>query len=89
MFSGITSLLHMDTQASYDRVADEYVRHIFDELRNKPLDRQLLDRFAASVRDVGLACDLGAGLVMLLVTCISRGFRFVASTSRRLGWFRD
>jgi len=51
----------MDTQTSYDRVADEYVRHIFDELRHKPLDRQLLDRFAASVRDVGPACDLGCG----------------------------
>ena len=51
----------MDTQTSYDRVADEYVRRIFDELRHKPLDRQLLDRFAASVRDVGPACDLGCG----------------------------
>jgi SAM-dependent methyltransferase len=52
---------HRDYQASYDRVADEYVRHIFDELRHKPLDRELLDRFAASVRDVGLACDMGCG----------------------------
>lgn len=51
----------MDTQTSYDRVADEYVRHIFDELQHKPLDRQLLDRFAANVRDVGPACDMGRG----------------------------
>ena len=51
----------MNTQASYDRVADEYVRRIADELEHKPLDRQLLDRFAASVRDVGLACDIGCG----------------------------
>jgi SAM-dependent methyltransferase len=50
-----------DYQASYDRVADEYVRRIFDELEHKPLDRQLLDRFAASVRDVGPACDVGCG----------------------------
>ena len=50
-----------DYQSSYDRVADEYVLRIFDELRHKPLDRQLLDRFAASVRDVGPACDLGCG----------------------------
>jgi SAM-dependent methyltransferase len=48
-------------QTSYDRVADEYVRRIFDELARKPLDRQLLDRFAASVRDVGPACDMGCG----------------------------
>ena len=49
----------MNTQTSYDRVADEYVRRIADELQHKPLDRQLLDRFAADVRDVGLACDMG------------------------------
>ncbi len=48
-------------QSSYDVVADEYARHIYDELRHKPLDRQLLDRFANRVRDMGLACDLGCG----------------------------
>jgi SAM-dependent methyltransferase len=51
----------MNTRTSYDRVAGEYVRRIFDELQHKPLDRQLLDRFAASVRDVGPACDMGCG----------------------------
>jgi SAM-dependent methyltransferase len=50
-----------DCQTSYDRVAEEYVRRIFDELLHKPLDRQLLDRFAASVRDVGPVCDMGCG----------------------------
>jgi SAM-dependent methyltransferase len=50
-----------DVQASYDRVADEYVRHIYDELRHKPLDRQLLDRFADGMRGAGLVCDLGCG----------------------------
>ena len=50
-----------DVATSYDRVADEYVRRIADELRHKPLDRQLLDRFAARVRDAGRACDLGCG----------------------------
>jgi SAM-dependent methyltransferase len=48
-------------QASYDLVADEYARRIFDELQHKPLDRELLDRFAAAVRDVGPACDMGCG----------------------------
>lgn len=48
-------------QASYDHVADEYVLRIFDELQHKPLDRQLLDRFAASVRFFGSACDMGCG----------------------------
>jgi len=51
----------MDYQSSYDRVADEYTRRIFDELQHKPLDRQLLDRFAATVRDRGPACDIGTG----------------------------
>jgi len=50
-----------DCQTSYDRVADEYVRRIFEELQHKPLDRQLLDRFAASVRDLGPVCDMGCG----------------------------
>jgi hypothetical protein len=31
-----------DVQTGYDRVADEYVRRIYDELQHKPLDRQLL-----------------------------------------------
>jgi SAM-dependent methyltransferase len=50
-----------DHRNAYDVVADEYVRRIFDELQYKPLDRQLLDRFAASVREVGTACDMGCG----------------------------
>ncbi len=50
-----------DVQSSYNHVADEYVRHIYDELRHKPLDRQLLDKLAASVAAAGLVCDLGCG----------------------------
>jgi SAM-dependent methyltransferase len=50
-----------DCQTSYDQVADEYVERIFDELQHKPLDRQWLDRFAAGVRDMGEACDMGCG----------------------------
>jgi SAM-dependent methyltransferase len=50
-----------DVRDSYDRVAAEYARRIFGELEHKPLDRQLLDRFAASVQGLGPACDLGCG----------------------------
>jgi SAM-dependent methyltransferase len=50
-----------DYQASYDAVAEEYVRRISGELDHKPLDRQLLDRFAASLRDAGRVCDMGCG----------------------------
>src|SRR5262249_54073317 len=48
-------------QTSYDRVAGEYVARIFHELEGKPLDRQLLDRFAESIRGAGPVCDLGCG----------------------------
>ena len=50
-----------DLQTSYDRVAEEYVKRIFDELEHKPLDRQLLDRLAERVRGLGPVCDLGCG----------------------------
>src|SRR5262249_38766728 len=50
-----------DVQASYDRVADEYVARIARELEHKPLDRQLLDGFAEWVRAIGPVCDLGCG----------------------------
>jgi ubiquinone/menaquinone biosynthesis C-methylase UbiE len=46
---------------SYDRVADEYARRIYDELQHKPLDRELLTRFAAEVRGRGELCDMGCG----------------------------
>ena len=46
---------------SYDELADEYTRRISGELQYKPLDRELLDRFAAQVRGRGEVCDMGCG----------------------------
>jgi ubiquinone/menaquinone biosynthesis C-methylase UbiE len=46
---------------SYDRVAGEYARRIFDELQHKPLDQKLLNRFAAEVGGRGQVCDMGCG----------------------------
>ena len=46
---------------SYDRIADEYARRISDELQHKPLDRELLNRFAAEVAGRGEVCDMGCG----------------------------
>ncbi len=46
---------------SYDRVAEEYTRRIADELQHKPLDRELLDRFAKQTRGRGDVCDMGCG----------------------------
>jgi SAM-dependent methyltransferase len=58
MFLGNTQEAHL----AYDRIADEYARRIYDELRHKPLDCQLLKRFADSLRDLpGVVCDLGCG----------------------------
>ena len=65
----------MDTQASYDRVADEYVRRIAGELEHKPFDRQVLDRFADRVPDDGEACEVGCGPGHVAAYLHSRGVR--------------
>jgi ubiquinone/menaquinone biosynthesis C-methylase UbiE len=46
---------------SYDRVAEEYARRLFNELAQKPLDRELLNRFAAATIGRGEVCDMGCG----------------------------
>ena len=46
---------------SYDRVADEYALRIFNELQHKPLDRDLLNRFAVEMAGSGQVCDMGCG----------------------------
>jgi SAM-dependent methyltransferase len=45
----------------YDAVAREYAERFADELTHKPLDRELLTRFAAEVRERGWVYDLGCG----------------------------
>jgi SAM-dependent methyltransferase len=51
----------LDTRTSYDRVAADYAERLYDELLHKPFDRQLLDRFAASISGRGVVVDLGCG----------------------------
>jgi SAM-dependent methyltransferase len=48
-------------RTSYDRVADVYADAIFDELKNKPFDRDLLTRFAAATAGRGRVYDMGCG----------------------------
>jgi SAM-dependent methyltransferase len=48
-------------RAFYDAVAREYAENFADELDGKPLDRALLERFAADVRGAGPVYDLGCG----------------------------
>lgn len=45
---------------SYDRIADDYAREIYGELQHKPLDREILNRFAAETEG-GQLCDIGCG----------------------------
>lgn len=51
----------LEVQHTYDEIAETYADFYFHELDHKPLDRELLDRFASLVRGHGLACDLGCG----------------------------
>lgn len=55
------AILRQSICESYDRLAEEYARRIYDELRNKPLDRKLLECFASSVKGNGELCDIGCG----------------------------
>ncbi len=48
-------------EACYNAVAREYAERFADELAHKPLDRELLRRFAAEVRGRGQVYDLGCG----------------------------
>lgn len=51
----------LDTQTSYNRVAAEYARRLYGELAGKPLDREVLDRFAGRLAGRGTVCDMGCG----------------------------
>jgi SAM-dependent methyltransferase len=48
-------------RADYDHLAEEYAVRLFDELERKPLDCEVLRRFAARVGASGSVCELGCG----------------------------
>jgi SAM-dependent methyltransferase len=50
-----------ELEASYDRVAEQYAGEFFAELERKPFDREMLERFAESVRAEGQVCEIGCG----------------------------
>src|SRR5437763_13333212 len=51
-----------EIEASYDRVADDYADEFFGELEKKPFGREVLGRFAESVREgEGQVCEIGCG----------------------------
>ncbi len=48
-------------RANYDRIAGAYASHYANELLHKPIDRELLTRFAGEVKVRGDVCDVGCG----------------------------
>jgi ubiquinone/menaquinone biosynthesis C-methylase UbiE len=46
---------------AYNAAAKVYAKKLFTELDYKPLDRQLLDRFAGMTKNMGPVCDMGCG----------------------------
>jgi SAM-dependent methyltransferase len=48
-------------QTTYDAVASEYAEHFKNELDGKPLDRELLQRFAEQVKGQGAVLEVGCG----------------------------
>jgi SAM-dependent methyltransferase len=60
-------------RVSYDTIAAEYANRIYPELKNKPFDRQLLDRFADDVRMSGPVCDVGCGPAHIARYLFDRG----------------
>jgi SAM-dependent methyltransferase len=51
----------LNTQNSYDQVAEEYAERFKDEMDDKPFDRDCLERLAREVGTLGPICDLGCG----------------------------
>src|ERR1700690_2619179 len=58
---GLPSDTTRSIRESYDRLAEEYARRLFNELHHKPLDRELLNRFARAAAPHGGLCDMGCG----------------------------
>jgi len=67
----------IDTQGSYDRVAEEYAALLYAELDHKPLDRALLDAFAAARSAMS-----AAGRGRSRATCTAASSRSWGSISR-------
>ena len=72
-------------RSTYDAVANTYERRFLDELDGKPRDRDLLERFAASVRDPVVDIGTGPGQIGGFVRARGRrvvGLDFSAAMAR-------
>lgn len=63
----------MDISESYSVVAQDYTRRIYDELKEKPKDRELLDSFAEIVGEEAFVADLGCGPGQVAAYLAGRG----------------
>jgi ubiquinone/menaquinone biosynthesis C-methylase UbiE len=50
-----------EIQAGYDKVAAAYAQAFINEQDKKPMDREMLQRFALETKGKGMACDMGCG----------------------------
>jgi ubiquinone/menaquinone biosynthesis C-methylase UbiE len=66
-----------DTTHAYNCVADEYALRIYDELKDKPFDREMLNRLAEGMPSGGTACDLGCGPGQVARHLRDRGARVI------------
>ena len=65
----------MDLQRSYDAVAEEYARRLYQELEHKPFDRKMLDWLIEKTVSGGLICDMGCGPGQIAAYLSQRGAR--------------
>lgn len=50
-----------DIQSGYDKAAAAYAHEFIDEQAKKPMDCEMLQRFADEVCGKGVVCDIGCG----------------------------
>ena len=67
-----------ELSASYDEVAQEYIRRIAGELDHKPFDCELLDRFAVMFGADDTVCDVGCGPAHVARYLSQRGVKVMA-----------
>ncbi|MHB8087217.1 MAG: class I SAM-dependent methyltransferase [Anaerolineaceae bacterium] len=53
--------IRSDIQSGYDKVASAYAQAFIDEQAKKPMDHEMLQRFADETHGKGIVCDMGCG----------------------------
>ncbi|MFH1356778.1 MAG: class I SAM-dependent methyltransferase [bacterium] len=51
----------IDIIKSYDNIAEDYAKKYCNELQDKPFDCMVLEKYATSVKEGGVICDVGCG----------------------------